>query len=65
MFSKGLKTLMKKTLKIGCKVTCEPGFQYVTDADIITAATKQRNVEEKETVISLVIAWHCCVLTLC
>jgi hypothetical protein len=47
---------MMKTLKIAYKVTCEPGFQYVTRADIVT---DQRNGEEKETVILVVMALLC------
>jgi hypothetical protein len=57
MFPKSLETFMKKTLKIACEVTCEPGFQYVTHADVIT---DQRNGEEKETVILVVMALLLC-----
>jgi hypothetical protein len=43
---------------------CEPKFQYMTDADIIGAATKPKdeNWEEKskggKTMIALVTSWH-------
>jgi hypothetical protein len=40
MFSKGLKMLVKKGFKNDYKLTCEPGFQNMTDVDIISAATE-------------------------
>lgn len=46
--SKLFENFSKKTLKNACKVMCRPKFQHTTDADSISAATEQRDVEENE-----------------
>jgi hypothetical protein len=42
MFSKGLKMLVNKGFKNDWKLTYEPGFQDMTDVDIISAVVEER-----------------------
>jgi hypothetical protein len=62
-----IKVSTKQALMNGCKLTCEPGFQHMSDADIISTDTKQikeKDTEEKRNSVS-VTTWNFCALTLC